>query len=211
MFKEQKRIEQKNSLFHAIILLIAGLGLAIYMASDMYYVVTGYADFEALKPEEIKNQLVEFNITTNFGCYLEEYVENETSYEKEKTTDLYYIVWTGDENVEEFCYMTVKVPVSYEKQMEQMADNTYNEISSEPVTVRGKIKKLNSKEYEYFVETFSEIGWTEEEIATGTLPYYIDCYEKNATADGGYILFFCAGVISFVWGIVKLIKALRRV
>lgn len=209
MFEELKKKALKSSLGITIILLLGGFGLAGYMASDVYYVATGYADFEQLEPDEIRNQLVEYDMTVNFGCYLEEYVEDETSYIKRRTTDLYYIVWTGDEYAEEFCYMTVKVPASYERKMEEMADNTYNGISSEPITIRGKIRKLDSEEYDYFVESMKEAGWTEEEIENGTLPYYIDCYEENTNADVGYIFWFCAGLLLVAWGIIRLIKALN--
>lgn len=208
MFQELKKKTLKTSLVLSVILILIGLGLAGFMATNMYYVVFGYADFEQLEPDEIKNQLVDFDMTTNFGCYLEEYEYNEDT-KRSRTTDLYYIIWTGDDYVDEFCYMTVKVPPSMENEMEEMSENTYNELLSDPITVHGKIKKLDKEEYEYFVETFEEAGWSDKDIEEGTLPYYIDTFEKKSTANAGYIFIFALGMLFLIWGIVRIAKAAK--
>ena len=163
MFEELKKKALKSSLVLSVIFLIAGGVMVGLMATNMFYIVFGYKNFEDLKPEEIKNQLVEYEMKYNYGGFLEEYEYNETTHQS-KTTALYYIIWTGDDDVENFCYMTVKVPPSYESKMEEMAENSYVYLASEPINIKGKIAKLGEEEYEYFVDFFEEAGWTESEI-----------------------------------------------
>lgn len=206
MFQELKKRALKTSLIFSIILILAGLGFAGSMCKNMYYIVFGYADFEKLEPDEIKNQLVSFDMTTNFGCYLEEYEYNKNTNRK-TTTDLYYIIWTGNDYAEDFCYMSVKVPASLESKMEKMSENTYNELLSDPITIHGKIKKLSDDEYDYFVDTFKDAGWSNKDIDKLTLPYYIDTYSNKAAANGGYIFLFLLGMLLLIWGIIRIVKA----
>lgn len=206
MFEELKKKALKSSLVLSIILIIIGAVMVGLMATNMYHVVFGYADFEKLEPDEIKSQLVEYEMDNNFGCCIERYEYNtETHYRK--TTSLYYVIWTGDENAEDYRFMAIKVAPSYEKRMEKMADNTANWLTSDPINVQGKIKKLNKEEYGYFVEYFEDAGWSKEEIEEGTLPYYIDCFESKTTANVGYTVVFVLGLAFLAWGIVRIVKA----
>lgn len=205
MFEELRKKTFKASLAGSIILLLAGAFLSIFFVDEVFYATTGYVDFEELEPDEIKNQNVDFAMTANFGCYLEEYEYNEDT-GRSTTTSLYYVVWTGDEYVTDFRYMTVKVPAKMEKAMEAMADNTFNDMYSDPINISGKIKKLSDEEYEYFVEYFAESGWTADEIAEGTLPYYIDCYNSKGSMIGTQVFLFLGGVLLLVWGICRIVK-----
>ena len=205
MFEELKKKTFKASLVGSIILLLAGGFLSLFFADEAFYAVTGYVDFEQLEPDEIKNQNVDFAMTANFGCYLEEYEYNEDTH-RSTTTHLYYIIWTGDEMATDFRYMSIKVPAKMEKQMEEMAENSFNDMYSEPINISGKIKKLSDEEYEYFVESFAESGWTADEIAEGTLPYYIQVYSSKGSMIGIHLFFFLGGVLLFVWGIYRIIK-----
>jgi len=204
MFEELRKKALKNSLFLAILLIVGGLVLAGWNTMNFYYVVTGYADFEELEPGKIRSQLVEADITANFGYYLYEYEFNKQT-NRSTTTDYYYVIWTGDEN----SYMTIKVPASYGKRMEEMSQNTANGLYSDPITFKGKIKKLNDEEYTAFKEYFEEAGFTQEEIDEYTLPYYINCFTSNTSMDGAYVILFCAGVGFLIWGIVRLVKGLN--
>ena len=208
MFEELKKKTFKASLVWSVILLILGIGFGAYIFRDTYYAVAGYDTFEQLTPEEIKNQTVDFAMTANFGCYLEEYEYNsKTNYTK--TTDLYYIIWTGDDYATDYRYMTIKVPADFEDDMEAMAENSYNNLYSEPIYVSGKIKELSDEEYEYFVDFFEEGGWTAEEIAAGTLPYYIDTYDNKTSMNVAYIAMFVGCVLLVVWGIYRIIKGAK--
>ena len=205
MFEELKKKSFKASLVGSIILLLIGIGFGTYIFKDAYYAVLGYETFEELEPEEIKNQCVDFSMIANFGCYMEEYEYNEDT-GRSKTTDLYYVIWTGDEYATDFRYMTIKVPVKLEDEMDAMTENTFNDYYSEPIPVSGKIRKLSDEEYEYFVEYFEEAGWTAEEIEEGTLPYYIEYYDNKTFMNITYIVLFVGCVALVFWGIYRIIK-----
>ena len=102
--EELKKQSFRKALVTAIVLLIIGAGIVAICARFIIY-----EKFEDLAPEEIKNQNVTIDLTANFGSYLEEYSEN-TKTHKRTTTDLYYVIWTGDDEATEYKYMSVKVP-----------------------------------------------------------------------------------------------------
>ena len=78
MFEELKKKILKSSLFGSIIMIVIGLGLAGWFAMDAFYAITGYADFSQLSPDQLNNQLVEVNLTDNYGCYLGEKYQNKS-------------------------------------------------------------------------------------------------------------------------------------
>lgn len=139
---------------------------------------------------------------------MEEYSEN-TSTHVRTTTDLYYVIWTGDDNATDFRYMSIKVPAKYEDEMEEIAENTYNEVRSNPLRLVGKIHKLSNTEYDYFEEYFSEAGWSAADIEDGTLPYYIDVTGASVV-NGNSIVYFLLCILSIffiVFGIFRIVKA----
>ena len=144
MLETLKKKSFKTSLILSVILIIAGIFVIAISFPDTLAAVSGYETFEDLEPDEIRNQLVEIDVNANFGCYMEEYSEN-TSTHRRTTTDLYYIIWTGDDYATDFRYMSIKVPARYEDEMEEIAENTYNEMRSAPLHLVGKIRKLSSE------------------------------------------------------------------
>lgn len=210
MIEALKKKSFKSSLVISIIFLIVGVFLGTYFLSDALSVVKGYVTFENLEPDEIKSQQVEIDVTANFGCYMEEYSENTTTHRR-TTTYLYYVIWTGDENATDFRYMSIKVPARYESEMEEIAENTYNELYSEPLHFVGKIRKLSSEEYSYFEEYFTESGWSAADIEDMTLPYYINVTGTSiaGTSYGIYIVFVVLGLILIIVGVFRIIKAAK--
>lgn len=207
MFEVLRKKSFKSIVLLAILFLVGGIVLAGFNAKNAFYAAAGYADFTTLKPDEIKNQLVDIELVENFGCYLEEYSENTSTHYK-TTTDYYYIIYTGayDDLETDYMYMTIKVPASYGSKMDTMTENTYNGILSSPISFSGKIQKLDDEEYEYFVEFWEEMGFTESDIEELTLPYYINVQNSKASMSGTYIVIFLAGVALAVWGLVLIIK-----
>ena len=210
MLETLKKRSFKTSLILSVILIIAGIFVIATSFPDTLAAVSGYETFEDLEPDEIRNQLVEIDVTANFGCYMEEYSEN-TSTHRRTTTDLYYVIWTGDDYATDFRYMSIKVPARYEDEMEEIAENTYNEMRSAPLHLVGKIRKLSSEEYEYFEEYFSEAGWSAAEIEEVTLPYYIDVTGSSVANSntGVYILLCLLGVFFIAFAIFRIVKASR--
>ena len=210
MLETLKKKSFKSSLILSVILVIAGISVIAISFPDTVAAVSGYETFEDLAPDIIRNQLVEIDVTANFGCYLEEYSEN-TSTHRRTTTDLYYVIWTGDDYATDFRYMSIKVPVKYENIMEEIAENTYNEIRSNPLHLVGKIRKLDSEEYRYFEEYFSEAGWSATDFEEGTLPYYIDVTGTSVVNGSSAVnIFMCLlGVFFIVFGIFRIVTASR--
>ncbi len=205
MFEELKKKIMKGSLLWSIILIIAGLGLAGWNAMNAFYAATGYVDFTTLAPEEIKSQLVDVDLQESFGCYLEEQ-ETNTKTHVTKTTHYYYIIWTGDENATDWRYMSVKVPAKYGTTMDTLTDNTYNEVLSDPVSLSGEIKKLDSEEMSYFRSTLKQLGLTDEEIDESTLPYYINVFASKPSMNVMFIGLFSIGAVLLIFGIFRIAK-----
>lgn len=181
MLEELKKKSIKKSLPQVLILLIAGIVMIVLELPNIKALLRGKVQFETLQSEEINEELiVDASIDANFGCYMEEYEEN-TSTHYTRTTDLYYVIWTGDENSENYCYMGIKVPASDGNVMDAMTEATYNYEYSEPIHYTGAIKKMPSEDYRYFKDFFISSGWSEEEIEAYTLPYYINV---GALVDG---------------------------
>lgn len=205
MFEELRKKAIKSSLFLCILLIGGGLVLTLWHAMNVYYVFAGYANFVELKPEQIRSQLVEVDVETNFGYFMYEYEQNSKTHQT-RTTHYYYIIWTGDNYTEDYRYMAIKVPAQYQRRMEEMAGNTSQNLLSDPIHFRGKIRKLDGEEYAAFREYFQDAGWSDQEIEDMTLPYYISAYDGTNSMEGAYVILFFLGVGLLIWGIVRLIK-----
>lgn len=208
MLEELKKKSIKKSLPVTIILLLCGIVIIALHASDLLSLFKGHVKFEDLDPEEINASLiVDATIKENFGAYMERYEKN-TKTNITRTTDLYYVIWTGDEYAIDYRYMGIKVPASYKSKMEAMAEATYNYESSNPIEFSGAVNKMSSKEYEYFKEYFIESGFTEEEFEEYTLPYYISVGDLTGGAAASVYVVAGLGLILIIIGIFYLTYAL---
>lgn len=205
MFEQLKKASFKKSIALAVFFILIGLVMVVLQAQNVFYTIFGYAEFTELEPGQIRSQLVKIDLTANFGCYLEEYERN-TQTNRKTTTNLYYIIWTGDEEDVDYRYMSIKVPPSYEKVMEQMAENSANQMYSDPVHFVGKIKKLDNEEYYYFKKFFQDYGWSDESIEERTLPYYIEYYHDSFSMGTVFCLVFFGGVAFIIAGVYRIIK-----
>ncbi len=159
-------------------------------------------------PDEINGDLiVEASINANFGAYMEEYSKN-TKTNVTRTTDIYYVIWTGDDDSEDYKYMGIKVPASYGGQMDRMAEATYNYEMSDTIHFTGAVNKMSSEEYQYFREYFQESDWTDEEIDEYTLPYYISVGALTGGAATSAYVIFGIGIALIVFGVIILLYAL---
>lgn len=177
-----------------IILLLAGIALIWLKSPNIKAYLYGNTQFETLKPEEIKsNILVDVSVDTNFGACMEEYVRSYLS--DARTTGLYYVIWTGDNDAEEYKYMAIKVPVSEESTMRAIEEATYNYEYIDPVTYSGVINRMTPEETQYFEEYFLDGGWTKEEVEEQTLPYYINVGESTDGIAGSATMVFVVMVV----------------
>lgn len=208
MFEKLKKRNIMKSLLSVILLVGIGIALIAVEFSNFKSLMNGHVKFESLAPEEINEDLiVDASITANFGAFIEEYEEN-TKTHVTRTTSLYYIIWTGDEDAEDFRYMGIKVPVADESAMEAMAEASYYGEYSDPIEYSGAINKMTDEEYGYFKDCFLESGFTEEEIEDYTLPYYIHVGALTGGAAVSVYVIFGIGVLLVLIGLIRLAMAL---
>lgn len=208
MLEKLKKKSIMKTLPGVIILFIAGIVLLGMEVSNFKSLMKGHVKFESLEPDEINADLiVDASIDVNFGGFMEEYEEN-TKTHLRRTTDVYYIIWTGDEDSEDYKYMGIKVPASYESRMDKMAEATANYEYSDAIAFSGAVNKMTSQEYQYFKKYFEESGWTEEEIEDYTLPYCISVGALTGGAATSVYVILGIGLVLIILGLVMLIHAL---
>lgn len=208
MFENLKKASIKKALLPIIILFIAGAIFIGVQLPNLVALMKGHVKFETLAPDEIKeNIIVDATIEVNFGAFLEEYEEN-TKTHVTRTTDMWYVIWTGDDDDVDYRYMGIKVPASDISKMDDMADATYYYEYVEPIEYSGAIKKMDDEEYRYLKEYFLESGFTEDELGDYIIPYYINAGALTGSSEGGVYVFFGLGVLLVVIGIIMLISAL---
>lgn len=203
----QYRIEHgiKKLKFTIFILLFAGVLLLVLDYPNVKLRLLGPTEFASLKPDEIEGGLlVEVSVDINFGTYAsnEESTYYGYGYASSNTTDLYYVIWTGDAYAEDYRYMGIEVPVSEQSVMDEIAEAASEGKPVEPVKYTGTIRRMSSEEYPLFKEFFEESGWTEEEIEARTLPYTIDVsyMEEQDHSDLYIFLLIClVPIIILVW------------
>lgn len=207
MFEDLKKKILRNQIVFTIILILVGLGLAGWNATNAFYAIFGYADFKSLAPDKIRGQLVEVDLTENFDWYLSSTkTTTRSSGSTSRSTDYYYIIWTGDDTAEDWRYMSIRVPSSYKSQMDKMTANTEAGYSSDPIRFYGQIKKLGKEEYAAFREVFEKSDWTDAEIDEETLPYCINTFASKTSMNVIYIGLFAVGVFLLIFGIVRITK-----
>ena len=207
MLEKLKKKSIIKSLPLAVILLVCGIGMVAIEFSAMKALIRGNVRFETLAPDEIGNDLVvDVMLYDNFGCYMEEYEEN-TKTHRRRPTDVFYVIWTGDENDEDFRYMGIKVPVTDESAMERMAEATYNYEASDPIKYTGAIIKMSKEEHKYFKEYFMEAGFTEDEFEESTLPYYINVGALTGGAAGSAVGIAVAGGVLILIAVLIVVTA----
>ena len=67
MLEALKKKSFHVSLIVSIVIALIGVSLAVYNGPDAFSSLAGYKNFADLKPEEISNQMVEIDVTANFG------------------------------------------------------------------------------------------------------------------------------------------------
>lgn len=125
-----------------------GLMMIVFCFSALKTQIRGPVKFESLAPDEITNGLiVDVTLYDNLGCYMEEYIEN-TSTPINITTSLYYVIWTGDDEADDYRYIGIKVPASEKNAMENMAEATYYGYEySDPIRYSGVIRSMGLSDH----------------------------------------------------------------
>lgn len=223
MLEELRKQSIKKVLPLVIILCIAGGVIMGIFADEFLGAIGKVKKFESLDLDEIKDGvLVEVHLTENFGSCIE---ETETRNGRTKRTYTYHIIWTGDEDAEDYRYITAKLPASYDNRMLRMMNEYdkwytaaeeayYNgetdipEWDPEPFVFNAVIKKMTKEEERYFRSGMMEAGWTSSDYEDMAMPYVL----KKVSLGGERaktFLFFGAGLALFLWGVIYFITTLR--
>ncbi len=205
MLNELRKKTKKSVITTSILLFIIGIALTVpFIKSYESYFGDGIT-FEALTPDEIEaGMYVNIQLKDNFGYFMEEYSENTKTHVR-TTEYLYYIIWTGDDNAIDYRFMGIRVPAWYERKMDLMADNTYEEIRGETLPFNGYIREMTEEDKSFFKDCFIESGLTVEEYEEITLPYYIEVTESKEQALPAVMAI--AGLLLVLWGVIRLIKS----
>ncbi|MCM1193474.1 MAG: hypothetical protein NC389_13730 [Acetatifactor muris] len=212
MLEDLKKKGFKKSLPTSIILIIAGLVLAVYNAVSAFYALAGYAAFEDLRPERMGGQLVETDLNIVYGCYLQQGTKN-TSTNRTTYNYYWYLIATGDVYETDYRFMAIKVPKSLRNEVDDIVNyyNTYGIPAPDSLKVTGKVKRFfPDKYYDHFHELFvDDMEWSEEDFKELAIPYYIDVNLSLDTVKYGYVLLFAGGVALILWGIVRIVKGAK--
>lgn len=211
MIEELKKKSFKRSLPFAVVLIVAGLVLAVWNAGSAFYAVAGLAQFEKLKPEKVKNQLVKMDLDVVYECYLESGTKD-TSTGRKTINYYWYIIATGDDFSTDRRYIALKVPKKAAGDVDDIMEYNYEYglPVSEPVELMGKVKKLSGKYYDYFHDFFVEDNdWSEEEFQDAVIPYYIDVNLSMSFFKYLYVILFVGGVALVLWGVLRIVNGAR--
>lgn len=207
MFKELKAKSIKKTLVPAILLIIIGLIVACMQLSNVLAILKGHTQFESLKPDEIKaNMIVDVDLSVNLGAFLEEYEEN-TKTHVTRTTDMYYVIWTGDENEMDYRFMGIKVDADDITKMDEMSQAYFNGESYDTIRYSGNIQKMTGEELEYFEEYFLEVGFEEDVLDDMLLPYYINAGALTGGSAATTWVLFIIGLLLCAGGVLLIVLA----
>lgn len=164
-----------------ILLFIVGVVLTYIGATDLIRGSKTPVDFDSLMASDVKKgMIVEGDLYANLGAFMESYTTRNGV--KTGSSQYTYLIPVGDEE-----YMGLLNNTSdMEAQLEAQADTTYailnGSTSIEPVVVhfKGRVFGLDSESKGYMKSYMIDLGYTENEISTYALSYYIKCENYDA-------------------------------
>ena len=167
-----------------IVLFIIGVVLTYMGTMDLIRGNTTPVDFDSLTASDVKKGIiVEGDLYANLGAFMESYTTRNGV--KTGSSQYTYLIPVGEEE-----YMGLLNNTStMESQLEAQADATYAYLSGstsvEPVTVhfKGRVLGLDSESKGYMTSYMKDLGYTENEISSYALSYYIKCENY----DGGLV------------------------
>lgn len=214
MFEALRKLSLKKVMVSSVIIGIIGIALVFFAGKYAIGAIGGYTNFEDLKPDEIKNQLVKLDVKLNFGYFSRE--TSTTKYKsgrtETKTTHYWWVTLTGknwifdDEWISDEYLVGIRVPLKYYNDMDDMYDYTYGEGPAVKITLYGEMKKLKPEAEGYFqdwLDTFFDVPVDFDDVA---LPYYINVYDKTTYDVMGCVL-TGAGLILMFIALVRICRA----
>ena len=156
--------------------------------NDLQDIRKGTVKFEDLQPGELSEGIfVELSVTENYGSYMAEYEQKRGSTVK-TTTKVCYFIGMGQPGDADFRLVSLVVPATDEKRMENMAENTFNGASSSPMNYICEVKKMGSQERSYANTYLNQLGFNSSEINNTLLTYHLSECDWDAKTKLVYIL-----------------------
>lgn len=164
-----------------IVLFIIGVVLTYIGAMDLIRGSKTPVDYSTMTASDVKKGvIVEGDLYGNLGAFMESYTT--TNGIKTGSSQYTYLIPVGDEE-----YMgLLNNSSTMEEQLEAQADATFNYLmgntSAEMSAVhfKGRILGLDSESKGYMKSYMMDLGYTENDISTYALSYYIKCENYDA-------------------------------
>lgn len=187
----------KKSLVNAAILIIIGIVMIIFTAKYALGAIMGYSRLEDLKPDEIKNQLIEIDLEVVASFYSSQDINANYYNALVETRDGEY-------------FLSLKVG-NYSQIRSAIYDVYKNGGPS--VTLYGKIQKMNDQEQSAFErsvnkvmsEVFGISSFRMSEVAIS--PYRLTIFENKAAYDGIGGFLCAVGLLLIVIAIINICRA----
>lgn len=164
-----------------VLLFIVGVVLTYMGATDLIRGNKTPVDYSTMTASDVKKGvIVEGDVYANLGAFMESYTTRNGV--KTGSSQYTYLIPVGEEE-----YMGLLNNTStMETQLEAQADATFNYLmgktSNEPESIhfKGRILGLDSESKGYMKSYMMDLGYTENEISTYALSYYIKCENYDA-------------------------------
>ena len=190
-------------------LMFVAMGAVLFALGyhDLQDIRKGTVKFEDLKPGELsEGTIVEVTVTENYGSYMAEYEQKRGS-AVQTTTRVCYFIGMGEPGDADFGLVSLVVPGTDEKIMENMAENTFNGKSSSPISYVCKVKKMGDQERAYANTYLNQVGLNSGEISSILLNYHLSECDWETKTKFVYIMCGSGAVLTLI-GILVLLYSL---
>ncbi len=156
-------------------LMFVAMGAVLFALgyNDLQDIRKGTVKFEDLKPGELsEGTFVEVTVKENYGSYMAEYEQKRGSAVR-TTTRVCYFIGMGEPDGADFCLVSLVVPGTDEKIMENMAENTFNGKSSSPISYVCEVKKMGDQALSHANTYLNQLELNSAEINDILLTYHL--------------------------------------
>lgn len=205
MFNEMKMASIKKTSLIALAIVFIGIGLLYFKGEKAIVYLKGPEDITSMSPDKIENvDYAKIKLTKDnlFNSYSEKY---ETRGKEKHTVCYYFTILVGNQNTAK-C-MGVKVYTKHYDEIDEIFKDYEKESAGEKldkvhsVTIKGKLKKMESDAYKYFVDSFKKENYTDEQINNQTMNLMVDEESINETC----LIYPILGILCIVGSILYML------
>lgn len=189
-----------------LVFMFLGMGAVLFALGfhDLQDIRKGTVKFEDLKPGDLsEGTFVELSITENYGSFMEQN-EQKAGSSVQTTTKVCYFIGMGQPGDADFRLVSLVVPATDEKRMENMAENTFNGKSSSPMSYICEVKEMGSQARSYANTYLNQAGLNSAEINDMLLTYHLIECDWEAKTKFVYIMCGSGAVLAAI-GILVLL------